>query len=262
MKSKLFAIALLALTAQALADSTVMEVIPLSNRPAAEIQPLLVPLLEPGDTVIDNGFDLIVKTSPARLEAIQALIKKLDAKLNNLVISVLQSSNKSADELNAEAGIAVSPSGIGMRGMVGDTRDLRSDQAVQQLRTLEGQAAHIATGQARPVQNYGVYGSPYGYPVISSNTQMVEATTGFAVTPRLAGQQVILDIEPWSERFQRGGQIETQGAHTTLSANLGEWVEIGGVEEIQQSQGGGYGSFNQSTGKNTLRLLIKVDRVD
>lgn len=251
-----------ALSAAAQAGGSVMEVIPLQNRPASELQPLLAPLLESGDQVVDNGSSLIVKTTPARLEAIQSLIKQLDTRLNNLTISVLQSSSKTANELNAEAGIAASPSGIQMQGIMADTRDLRSNQAVQQLRTLEGQAAHIATGQARPVQNYNVYGSPNGYPVISGNTQMVEASTGFAVIPRLSGRQVILDIEPWSERFQRGGQIETQGARTSIRVNLGEWVEIGGVEELQQVQGGGYGGFNQSVGKNTLRLLIKVDKAD
>jgi hypothetical protein len=253
---------LLALSGVAYADSTVMEVIPLYNRPASEVQPLLLPLLEDGDKVIANGSSLIVKTTPARLESIQNLIKKLDARLNNLVISVLQSTNKTAAELNAEAGIAVSPSGIAMHGMVGDTRDLRSNHATQILRTLEGQAAHISTGQVRPVQNYSVYSSPYGYPSVNSNTQMVEASTGFAVTPRLAGQQVILDIEPWSERFQRGGQIETQGARTSIRANLGEWVEIGGVDNTQQAESSGFGGFNQSINKNTLRILIKVDKAD
>jgi len=253
---------LLALSGVAYADNTVIEEIPLYNRPASEIQPLLQPLLEDGDRLIDNGSSLIVKTTPARLESIQALVKKLDARLNNLVISVLQSTNKTAAELNAEAAMAVSPSGIAMRGMVGDTRDLRSNQANQVLRTLEGQAAHISTGQVRPVQNYSVYSSPYGYPAISSNTQMIEASTGFAVTPRLAGQQVMLDIEPWSERFQRGGQIETHGARTSIRANLGEWIEIAGSDTTQRSDSQGFNTFNHSTSKNDLRILIKVDKAD
>ncbi len=253
---------LLALSGTALADETVLEVIPLQNRPAAEIQPLLAPLLEDTDRVIDNGSSLIVKTTPARLQSIQELIKKLDVRLSNLVISVLQSTNKTAAELNAEAGIAISPSGIQMRGMVGDTRDLSDRQSTQMVRTLEGQAAHIKAGQIRPVQDITVYGSGYGYQSGSTTTQMVEATTGFAVTPRLSGQQVILDVEPWSDRFQHGGRIETQGARTSLRANLGEWVEIGGSETGTRSNSRGFNSYNQSTDENHLRILIKVDKAD
>jgi type II secretory pathway component GspD/PulD (secretin) len=259
-----FSILLLLLTLHGVvnADNTVMEVIQLQNRPGAELQPLLAPLLEDSDRVIDNGSSLIVKASPARLESIRNLIKQLDARLNNLVVSVIQSNTKTAAELNAEAALAVSPSGVRMRGMVGDTRELGSNQSTQLLRTLEGQPTHIQTGQVRPVQHIDVYGMGYGYPAISSNTQMVEASTGFAVTPRLAGQQVILDIEPWSERFQQGGRIETQGARTTLRANLGEWVEIAGSGAGEQSDRGGFNTFNHSTTENSLRILIKVDKAD
>ncbi len=55
----------------------------------------------------------------------------------------------------------------------------------------------------------------------------IEATTGFEVTPRLVGQQVELDVAPWSDRFNNQGQIETQGANTTIRVNLGEWVDLG-----------------------------------
>lgn len=250
---------LFALTGVALAEDPIMEVIPLQHKPAAEMQTLLAPLLDPGDKIVDSGFDLIVKTTPTRLEALRTLIEKLDTQPVSLMVSVLQTSNKTAAELNAAAAVAVSPDAIRMGGLAGDTRNLSREQAVQQIRTLEGQAAHIVTGQIRPIQNFTLYGSPYGSPGIVSNTQMLEADTGFAVIPKLSGRTVLLDISPWSERFQRNGYIETQAAHTTLRAKLGEWVEIGGSDEIRQSQ---TGSFNQSTGKNTLQLLIKVDKLD
>lgn len=239
-----------------------MEVIPLQNRPASELQPLLIPLLEGDDRVIDDGSSLIVKAAPNRMEAIKKLIAQLDGKLNNLLVSVVQSNTKTAAELNAEAAISASPSGIQMRGMIGDTRGLSGNETTQSVRTLEGQAAYIKTGMVKPVTNIGVYGSGYGYPMVGSNTQMVEATTGFAVTPRLTGEQVVIDIEPWSDRFQRGGRIETQEAHTTLRANLGEWVEIAGNVNDDQARSEGFNTFNHSTAKNDLRILIKVDRVD
>ncbi len=261
MKSKAWLSVLLVSAGIALADEAAMEVIPLVNRPASEVRALLAPLLDADDRVIDNGSSLIVKSAPARLAEIKALIQKLDTRLSNLLISVLQTSSKTAAELNAEARIAASPNTIQMRGMVGNTEDLRNRQQHQQLRTLEGQPAHIKTGQVRPVQNYSVYSSAYGNSVIG-NTQMMEASTGFAVTPHLTGNQVLIDIEPWSDRFQRNGNMDTQSAHTSLRANLGEWVEIAGNADAEQAESSGFNSFNRSTEKNVLRILIKVDQAD
>ncbi|MEI8573676.1 type II and III secretion system protein [Methylomonas sp. LW13] len=263
MKFKPCLAGLMLIAGQALADESVIEVIPLMNRPASDVRALLAPLLDADDRVIENGASLIVKTNPAKLGEIRAVIQKLDARLSNLVISVLQTSSKTAAELNAEAAIAATPNRIQMHGMMGNSEDLRNRQQHQQLRTLEGQAAHIKTGQVRPVQNYSVYDPGYGYgSAVSSNTQMIEASTGFAVTPRLAGNQVTLDIEPWSDSFQRNGHIETQSAHTTLRANLGEWVEIAGNTDTEQSDNHGFNSFNHSTRQNALRILIKVDQAD
>lgn len=240
-----------------------MDVIPLVNRPAAEVQALLAPLLDAEDRVVENGSSLIVKTNPAKLGKIRALIQKLDSRFSNLLISVLQTSSKTAAELNAEAAITAAPNRIRMRGMTGNTEDLQNRQQHQQLRTLEGQVAHIKTGEVRPVQSHSVYNSGYGYGnSVSTNTQMIEASTGFAVTPRLAGNQVILDVEPWADSFQRNGNIETQSAHTTLRANLGEWVEIAGNADTEQSDSRGFNSFNRSTKQNALRILIKVDSAD
>ncbi|AMK77635.1 MULTISPECIES: type II and III secretion system protein [Methylomonas] len=261
MKSKTCLAGLILVAGLAVADESAMEVIPLVNRPASEVQALLTPLLDAEDRVIDNGSSLIVKTSPAKIGKIRALIQKLDARLSNLLISVLQTSSKTAAELNAEAAIAATPNTIHMRGMMGNTEDLRNRQQHQQLRTLEGQPAHIKTGEVRPVHNYSVYNSVYGSSV-NTDTQMIEASTGFAVTPRLAGNQVILDVEPWSDSFQRNGNLETQSAHTTLRANLGEWVEIAGNTDTEQSDSRGFNSFNHRTKQNALRILIKVDSAD
>lgn len=243
------------------AENTVLEVIPLQNRPAEELQALLAPLLESGDRVADNGVSLIVRTTPSRLENIRALVKKLDVKLGNLLVSVIQNSNRSAAQLNAEASLSATPQNIQMQGMIADTRDLSNNLSKQVLRTLEGQTAVIKTGKIKPQQYINVYGTINGNPIAAGTTQMIEASSGFAVTPRLSGQQVLIDIEPWSEHFQQGYNIETQSARTTVRANLGEWVEIAGNDTSSQTNQG-FNSFNQNTLETNLRILIKVDKAD
>jgi len=240
-----------------------MEIIALQNRPVADIQPLLTPLLEANEVATGEGFNLIIKASPERLSDIRGLIEQLDTRLHNLNISVLQTSNKTADQLNAEAAIAVTPTTVRMRGMTGDTRYYDDRRTAQQLRTLEGQPAHIQVGQIRPVENISIYNYGYGYPGVAVNTQWQEASTGFAVIPHLQpNNEVIIDIAPWSDRFLNNNWMTTQSMQTSIRARLGEWIEIGGVGKQSESDKRGFNGFNYATSKNQLKILIKVDLAD
>lgn len=246
------------------AEDTIVEIIGLQNRPAAEIQELLTPMLENGEAVTGNGFDLIVKSRPERLESIRKLTRQLDRRQHNLIISVLQNSHKSAAQLNAQATLQASPSSIQMQGMIGDTRNIDSQRNMQQLRTLEGQAAHIQIGTVRPIENVTVYDSGYGYPGAVTNTQMQEASSGFAATPRLTGSQdVIIDISPWSDRFLNRASLQTQDIQSTIRARLGEWVELAGVSQQQQAEHhDSFQGLNHSTHNQDNYTLIKVDMAD
>jgi hypothetical protein len=242
------------LTSSALASDTIIEVIPLVNRPASEIVPLLNPLVDKSTQLIDNGSNILVKTAPYRLTEIKAIIKQLDVRQTNLLITVIQSNQTNADELNAAASARLndpSKSGVQVIGHVYQTQDKNSDQNTQTIRTLEGVPARIKIGNAYPRQNF----SAYGYP---TTTEFTEATTGFEVTPKLVGQQVILNVAPWSDKMNGRGQIETQNAQATIRINLGVWVELGGVNEDSNST---YANTRQID-KNQMHILVKVDRVD
>lgn len=255
----------------AVAES-VVEVIPVYNRPASEIQPLLKPLLESTDQIVANGDSLIVKTTPERLQTIANLISKLDNPLNNLLITVIQSRDTTAEQLNAGIGFEFNVPArtdgdynqiegrvYGQGSKINRTNNNRNSQTI---RTLDGETAHIQAGNSFPVTNYQIYPGGYGYPGVTQSTQYVEATTGFAVTPRLVGQQVVLEVSPWSDRFNNQGQIQTQEAQTSIKANLGEWVDLGGVDESRQSSGNSSFSSSHQSGQNNLHILVKVDLVN
>jgi hypothetical protein len=242
------------LNSSALASDTIVEVIPLANRPASEILPLLNQLVDKNTQLIDNGSNILVKTTHYRMTEIKAIIKQLDARQSNLLITVIQSNQTNADELNAAASARLedpSKSGGQIIGHIYQTQDKNSDQNTQTIRTLEGVPARIKIGNAYPRQNF----SAYGYP---TTTEFTEATTGFEVTPKLVGQQVILSVAPWSDKMNGRGQIETQNAQTTIRINLGVWVELGGVNEDSNST---YANTRQID-KNQMHILVKVDRVD
>jgi type II secretory pathway component GspD/PulD (secretin) len=249
------------------AADSIVEVIELQNRPATEIVPLLQPLLSNGDQAIENGFNLLLKTEPNRLANLRSLISKLDIRQHNLLISVLQHSTKSAAELNSEASIAITAGAIEMQGYNADTRNLSSNRSLQQLRTLEGQPAHIETGLQRQVENAAIYNNGYGYPVVGYTTQQQQATTGFAVIPRLsASQEVLIEIEPWSDHFLRGSgsgsAIEIQNANTSIRAQLGEWVEIAGTGNGVQTESNGFKGMNHQSRSNETHTLLKVELAD
>jgi hypothetical protein len=248
---------------------SVVEVISVYNRPASELQPLLQPLLESTDQIVANGDSMIVKTTPERLQTITNLIRKLDSPLHNLLISVIQSRDVTAEQLNAGMGFDINvplqqpghPRGR-VEGYYGQFQGRNNNQHTQTIRTMDGVPAHIKVGNVVPITNYQVYRDGYGYSYGNRSTQLVEATTGFEVTPRLVGQQVMLDVSPWSDNINAQGQFQTQGANTSIRANLGDWVELGGVDESGQSSGNTPFAYNRQSGQNTLRILVKVDEVN
>jgi type II secretory pathway component GspD/PulD (secretin) len=251
------------------AAETIIEIIPINNRPASEIQPLIDPMLDNTDRVIADGYNLIVKTTPDRLNAIKNFINTLDTRLHNLIITVIQSRQMSAEQLNAAARVNfntpiddLSKSSGKITGYSNQSQNQNANENTQTIRTLEGNTAYIKAGNAYPIQNVQIYNSGYGYPAVSTSTQVIDATTGFAVTPRLAGQQAILDVSPWSDKANAHGQLETQSAQSTLKFNLGEWVELGGIDESSQNSAIGNLANNRQTSEKRLRILVKVDKAD
>ena len=255
MKKTLVLIFMALLGNSIFAAETMIEVIPLSYRPASEILPLLAPLLGGTAQLIDSGSNLLVKTTPEQLAEIKAIIKQLDVRQNNLLITVLQSRQTTADELNAAARVQLNipvDNSLKIGGRIMMTQGKNVDENTQTIRTLEGVAAHIKAGNIYPRQNFSVYGYP-------TTTEFTEATTGFAVTPRLVGEQVVLSVAPWSDKMNGRGQIETQNAQSTLSVNLGEWVELGGVGENSSNSNNRFVNTRQID-KSQMHILVRLTR--
>jgi hypothetical protein len=203
-------------------------------------------------------------------------IDKLDTPLNNLIITVIQSRHATAEELNAAARVNLKLQRNGrlkssgrISGHYYQTEDQSSNESTQTIRTMEGNTAHITVGKTYPIQNVQIYNSGYGYPAVSTSTEFIDATTGFAVTPRLveqnpslAEQQVILDVSPWSDNFNMQGQLETRNAQSTIKINLGEWVELGGSDENSHSSTNGNLATVRQTNQNRVHILVKVDQAN
>jgi type II secretory pathway component GspD/PulD (secretin) len=236
-----------------------LSTIELRHRPAEELAPLIQPLLGPADVVIPNRNQLILKASPETIAEIRALLDQIDKSPHRLLIMVAQGSHLSGESLNAGARIQgridlnrPDHSGVDIRGHAYQSGGRNDTHATQQVQTLDGQSAVIQVGSQIPV--------PHGYGGIEYRA----VTTGFAVTPRLAGSQVLIDVEPWSDRLGSGrsGVINTQSAHTQLKANLGEWVEVGGLMETSVQEQSGLANQGYSARDLDSRIFLKVEDLD
>lgn len=236
----------------ALADYP-LSIIPLKHRSAEELIPVIRPMLGPGENVGGMNYQLFVRASDRGLRDIEQLLTEVDRARKNLRITLQQdvarNGQSGSQELSGEgrAGnvrIIVpeqEPSGRGgliIGGRQDDsphykvTRSTGSSQnnTSQFINVLEGSTAFIHVGQSLPyVQRFLAYAG--NRIVYGQDTQFLNVTTGFDVLPRLNGDRVELEISPrLSFVGNRGVQdVSFQELRTTVSAKLGEWVELGGM---------------------------------
>lgn len=252
MKSIQFAIFALLFGHPVMADLA-LDVIVLKHRPASELIPLLSPLFDNQVSLIDGGSNLLVKSAPDQLAQIKSLIQQLDVSPSNLIISVVQSRQITADELNAVGRNDTQAAGENNLGHLYYTQDKSADEGIQSIRTVDGESAHIKIGNIYNRQNFSYLGF--------SNTELIEVTSGFVVIPHLLGNQVTLGVAPWSDSMRNNtGQIQTRQAQTTIRMNLGEWVEIGNASEIRVAEHSDM--ITRQIDKEQVHILVKVERID
>jgi hypothetical protein len=129
------------------------------------------------------------------------------------------------------------------------------------VRVLEGRPAYIRTGKSVPYQQrqLRVQG---GQRTVTSTTEFVDVSSGFYVLPRMAGEQVILEIAPRREQLRVNGNIATGSASTTLRANLGEWVSVGGVSTGSTRRDSAIGAHNRTTTQGSQTFQLRVEALD
>ena len=227
------------LPASALAQG-VLEVIPLRHRTAEQVIPVLRPMLEPGGALSGQYNQLIVRTSPANLEQLRAVLEAIDRPARRLQVSVRFDGAAQSASSGLQADVRISNRGSGADLRLEDRRAAQEERVDQRVQVLEGSQAWISTGEAR------VYG---------------QAGTGFGVVPRVAGSTVQVDVVARQENFFRGGAIQGAGAASTVSGPLGEWIELGGIDtEASRADAGPFASRERASGA-ARRVWIKVEEL-
>ena len=89
-----------------------------------------------------------------------------------------------------------------------------------------------------------------------------ELATGFEVVPRVSGDRVFLDIRPRRDRpgARDPASVDTQQVASSVSARLGEWIELGGsAENAARNERGTLSTYGAR--KSDRRVWVKVEEL-
>ena len=269
MKRLLLSVLLLCCAVPALADYP-LTIIELKGRTVEEMIPIIRPLVEPDGAVTGMQNQLIIRAAPEKVAEIRQLLEKLDHPPRQLMIYVRQGAATTASDsqLQADVNAMVGKDAkviVGQKGPEGvrvyaRSAGTRSDlDATQQIRTVEGKAAFIASGQSVPIEEQTTYAAG-GVLHHQTTTTYHDATTGFYVIPRLVGDRVTLEISPHMERpGAHFGEYEIQQAHTVVSGRLGEWITVGGTTQTGGTEQSDILRSASTRGREdrTIQLLVE-----
>lgn len=272
-------LAILWLPTIALAGGGNLKIITLQHQFPQEILPTVQSMVGEGGSASAVQNNLLIRTTPERMSQIEQVIATLDVPQSNLRITVSHDASLSTQTQRMGASgrigvdhvqIDVAPAG-GRPGGYRQNRDGRQvqldfdqqqrdsrQQGSEFITVLEGQPAFIRVGQSVPFTSQWVQFT-LRYRVTQSATQYRDITTGFAVRPRVIGNQVELEITPRISQQNSLGNVDFQELSTVVRVTKGQWLNLGGTmqsrDEVSRailSQASGSQSGNNS-------LMIRVD---
>ncbi|MDD3449399.1 MAG: hypothetical protein PHF72_10275 [Gammaproteobacteria bacterium] len=214
----------------AMAESR-LEVIELSHLTGARAEALLRPLAGPGVGLSHYNNQLIVRAEPAEIARLRGVLAEVDRPLRTLLVSVRQTMDQGYGMDRGDFAGRLGEGEPSLRGRLSGRSGERHDDAGQKVRVLEGGWAFIRTGTAVPVPERS-YDPRSG--TIRESSRYLAADSGFYARARVTGDGAIIDISPRQARLSGPGPapaLEARTIATTISAPLGEWVEVGGAAE-------------------------------
>ncbi len=266
------------------ADS--LTIIELQHRPAAEVIPIIQPMLGPNDAITGEAYKLFLRSSPETLATVRDMLEFLDAPAKILQVSVFQGSARELRALAASASVQIDTGKV--RIDVGDepdddaaggsirystsggsasvsgleTEESLRDNPIHRVRVTEGNEAYIETGRRIP---YAYTTALFGRGGYAASVEYRDAMTGFYVLPRVRGDNVVLEISPFKSASQtdlgRDDVIATQSASTEITGRVGEWLMIGGVTEQIERKDSSTGTTIATQGGRDSGIWIRADIV-
>lgn len=244
-----------------------MEIIELRSKTVEQVLPALLPLVESGGTLTGMNNQLFLKASPRNRADIKRALAAMDTPSRRLIIRVTE--NRQAD--SSGRGVAASGQvvlGSTRRADVGatvwDSKSVRGERAGQMVQTIDGGQAFIQIGRSLPLPMRQMIVGPGGA-IVNETVVYRDIGRGFYASPRVNGQRVTLEISQQSESLE-GNQphagISQQRLATTVSGQLGEWIELGGGGRQSASNQGGSFSISTSDARDNRAIWLMVEEIE
>jgi len=265
-------------------NTNTVEVISLKHRTVEEVIPVLRPFLGSEGVISGMNNQLIVQTTPARLERIKEIIARIDTTQRQLMITVAQ--NVTREQLERIAAVSGNVTiGNNTRVTISDGRgdgtgrveysrgeDTLKVQGqsstgtertadIQRLRILEGSQAFINIGSRIPLPERTVVRNPNGVTVIGSS-RYHDVTSGFYVLPRIVGDGVILEISPQRSTLGKERSIDYQSATTRVKGQLGKWIELGSILQRQDAKGSKIWVVSKEKAPERREIFLKIEEIE
>ena len=271
-------VAILAFAVSALAQQQGV-ILPLHHRTVEDVLPVLEPLLEPGGALSGMSGQLIIRASPGNLEDLKKVLAVIDLPPRQLLIRVSQTRETDARQgqlgVSGKVGIGddvriVAPgggkSGGGRYGDSGltvygrNTRRSAEGRADQFVRVMDGGQAFIHVGRSLAVPFRRIRVRADGVRV-TEGVEYRDIGQGFYALPRLAGENVTVEITPRydSQGSSGRGSVDTQLLSTTVTGRLGQWIEIGGSAQQDQRSDAGLTGMASSGMRDTRGVWLLVE---
>ncbi|WP_201065273.1 MULTISPECIES: secretin N-terminal domain-containing protein [Thiorhodovibrio] len=239
----------------AAADQREFAYLPVYSQPAEDLVDVLRPMAG-GGSVVAHRSQIIVNGTPAEIAAVSEALERLDRPARRLMIEVRladrsvghQSGRRIAgtwDRSDGRDQISISAAGR-------EIRTRRQDDRVQRVQTLDGSPALIRTGESRPVTTFaGV--DPYGGGVaLGQDYQSID--TGFYALPRTHGDEVTIELYQQDQQALPNGRVRGGSAQTVMRGHLGEWLDLGGQQQLEESNVRSW--TTEDSGERRLQLRV------
>lgn len=267
------------------AEPLVTEVLPLGHRSLEEILPVLRPLVPEPGRVTGLGSQLVVRTTPANLAEIRAVLAELDTAPRSLLVTLRRRAGRSLGRDGASLSGRVEGGGAaaelpdrlppgGAEGMASGeagrasvrvyrNRSRLDEQVLQQVRVLEGRPARLHMGSEVPVGERRVWSGPAGA-AVQEVVRYRGTGDSLWVVPRLQGERVVLEVSSASARVApgHGGVFDESRASSQVSGPLGAWIPLAAVQRQAdaRSRGPVYRAGDRRGREMALEVKVEVVR--
>ncbi|TFW70336.1 nodulation protein NolW [Methylotenera oryzisoli] len=243
----------------------------LQHRFAEEVLPTIQAVIGNHGTASAIQNQLIVRTDSKTMAEVEQTIATLDTARENFTISVKRQNNVTGTSRNTTVkgrtrigNVAIQTENDARSGRDGiqiglEDNQTSSRQSSQQfIRVTDGAPAYISVGESIPYTSEWVM-LTRRYAVRQVSTEFVDIGTGFTVRARSIGSQVELEITPTFSSLQQNGRIEFEQLSSTVRAQRGEWVNLGGMMQDKDEVSRAILASSSGQSSQNNQLFIRVE---